>query len=157
MEQINKSPALAYSLSVIVAMLLLIVPWPMPFLIVAPDWVILSLIYWALATPEAAGVGKAWLVGLLVDVLTGQLMGQYAFTYAATVFLCVKQHKRIRNFPIIQQSLVIFLILLFARLLIFWLERIDHQVMPLYFWLPVLTGSIVWPVVYTVLRKVRLS
>lgn len=157
MVQINKSNSLAYWLTVILAMALIIIPWPFAVLIASPDWVILTLIYWALATPEEASVGKAWFVGLLVDVLTGQLLGQYALIYAFSIFLCIKQHKRIRNFPIIQQSLAIFVLLLIARILMFWIEHINHQLMPAYFWLPVLTGSIGWPVIYIVLNKLRFS
>lgn len=157
MVLINKSSSLAYWLTIIVAMLLRITSWSSPFLFAAPDWIILTLIYWALATPEEASVGKAWFVGLLVDVLTGQLLGQYALTYAVSVFLSVKQHKRIRNFPVIQQSLAIIAILLIARILMFWIEHINHQLVPLYFWLPVLTGGLMWPVVYILLSKIRLS
>ena len=157
MVQINKPNSLAYWLTVILAMALIIIPWPFSVLIAAPDWVILTLIYWALATPEEASVGKAWFVGLLVDVLTGQLLGQYALTYAFSIFLCIKQHKRIRNFPIIQQSLAVFVLLLIARILMFWIEHINHQLMPAYFWLPILTGSILWPVIYIVLNKLRFS
>ena len=138
------------------AMALTIFPWSSPLSIAAPDWVILTLLYWALATPETASVGKAWFVGLLVDVLTGQLLGQYALTYAVSIFICIKQHKRIRHYPVIQQSLSICAILLIAQILVFWIEHINHRVMPVYFWLPVLMGGIVWPVVFIVLRKIRL-
>ena len=100
-----------------------IIPWPTPVLISLPDWVLLTLIYWAFAIPETAGVGKAWFTGLLVDVLTGQLLGQYALAYAVSVFLSIKQHKRIRQFPIIQQSAFVCLLLLIAQLFIFWIER----------------------------------
>jgi len=133
-----------------------IIPWPTPVLISLPDWVLLTLIYWAFAIPETAGVGKAWFTGLLVDVLTGQLLGQYALAYAVSVFLSIKQHKRIRQFPIIQQSAFVCLLLLIAQLFIFWIERINHQSVPLYFWLPVLIGGLVWPLVSIVLRKIRL-
>ena len=156
MVQINKPTLLAYWLTVIIAMALRIIPWSSPVLMGAPDWVILTLIYWATVMPEEASVGKAWLVGLLVDVLTGQLLGQYALTYAFSVFVCEKQHKRIRHYPIIQQGLAIFAILLIAQFLVFWLEHINHQVLPFYFWLPVFTGGLLWPVLYFVLSKVRL-
>ncbi len=156
MGQINKPGAFAYWFTVIIAMALRIAPWSAVISVSAPDWVMLTLIYWVLATPEEASIGKAWIVGLLVDVLTGQLLGQYALTYAVSIFLCEKQHKRIRQFPIMQQSLAIFAILLLARILLFWIEHINHQLMPLSFWLPVLTGSLIWPVVAIVLSKVRL-
>ena len=153
MEQINKQTPLVYWLTLAIAMALSIVPWPFAALIAAPDWVLLTLIFWAVVAPEEAGVGKAWFIGLLVDVLTGQLLGQVALVYAFSIFLCIKQHKRIRNFPIIQQSLSVFTILLIAQFLMFWIEHINHQLLPAYFWLPVLTGALIWPVVYIVLNK----
>ncbi|NOR81211.1 MAG: rod shape-determining protein MreD [Methyloprofundus sp.] len=155
MVQVNKSRAVAYWLTVGIAMVLRVAPWSPFFSMIAPDWILLALIYWALATPEEASVGKAWIVGLLADVLTGQLLGQYALTYTFSIFLCAKQHKRIRNFPVIQQSLSVFVILFIASVLLFWIEHINHQLMPAYFWLPVLTGTLVWPVVYMVLSKIH--
>jgi len=132
-----------------------ILPLEGAWLIAMPDWVLVALIYWALAEPESASVGKAWLVGLLVDALTGQLLGQYALAYSVSIFLCIKQHKRIRQFPIIQQSLFVCLILFGAQFLIYWIESFSHQDMPVSFWLPVLTGGLAWPVVSFILRKVR--
>ncbi len=155
MVKIKLPILLAYWLSIIFAMALNIAPWSVPFLMAAPDWVLLTLVYWALAAPETASVGKAWLVGLLVDVLTGQLLGQYALAYAVSIFLSVKQHKRIRHYPIIQQSLAVLIILLLSRIFIFWIENIDHQSVPMNFWLPVFTGALVWPIVSLALRKIR--
>lgn len=156
MTKIKLPLLIAYWLTVVVAMALNITPWKGAFLMAFPDWVLLILIYWALAAPETASVGKAWIVGLLVDVLTGQLLGQYALAYAASIFLSVKQHKRIRHYLIIQQSLVVFMLLLFARVLVFWIENINHQPVPINFWLPVLTGAVVWPVVSLLLRNIRI-
>lgn len=153
--QIKQQTFLAYWLTVTVAMALNIIPWAAPILVAAPDWVVLTLIYWVFAMPESASVGKAWCVGLLVDVLTGQLLGQYALTYAFSVFLCEKQHKRIRQFPIIQQSLLVFAILLLSQFLLFWIEHMSHQVLPISFWLPALTGGVMWPVVSFILRSIR--
>lgn len=153
MVQTRQATLLGYWLTIIVAMALKIIPWSAPTLNLTPDWVLLVLIYWAFATPESASVGKAWFVGLLVDVLTGQLLGQYALAYAASIYLSVKQHKRIRHMPIIQQSLFVCVILLIAQILFFWVERINGQVVPVQSWLPVLTGGLVWPLVLFVMRK----
>jgi len=156
MTKIKLPLLVAYWLTVVVAMALNIIPWGGAFLMVTPDWVLLILIYWALVAPETASVGKAWVVGLLVDVLTGQVLGQYALAYAVSIFLSVKQHKRIRHYLIIQQSLVVFMLLLLARILVFWIENINHQPVSMNFWLPVLTGAIVWPVVSLLLRNIRI-
>ena len=155
MIQTRQATAFSYWLTIILAMALTIIPWPMPALYLAPDWVLLVLIYWALAMPETAGVGKAWFVGLLVDVLTGQLLGQYALAYAASIYLSIKQHKRIRHTPVIQQSLFVCLILLVTQIIVFWVERINSQAMPISSWLPVLTGGCLWPVILVLMRKIR--
>lgn len=156
MVQTSQATLIGYWLTVIIAMGLIIIPWSTPRLYLAPDWVLLILIYWALATPETAGVGKAWFVGLLVDVLTGQLLGQNALAYATSIYLTIKQHKRIRHNPIIQQSLFVCLILLVAQIIVFWIERINGQTMPMLSWLTVLTGGIIWPVILLLMRKIRI-
>ncbi|WP_080521635.1 rod shape-determining protein MreD [Methyloprofundus sedimenti] len=155
MVQIREVSLLGYWLTIVLAMALTIIPWSTPILDLTPDWVLLVLIYWALASPETASVGKAWFAGLLVDVLTGQLLGQYALAYAFSIYLSVKQQKRIRHTPIIQQSLFVSLILLVAQIIIFWVERINGQTLPMQFWLSVLTGGLVWPIILMLMRKIR--
>ena len=155
MVQTRQVSLLGYWLTIILAMALTIIPWSAPTLNLAPDWVLLVLIYWALASPETASVGKAWFVGLLVDVLTGQLLGQYALAYTVSIYLSIKQHKRIRHTPIIQQSLFVSLILLAAQIIIFWVERINGHAMPMQSWLPVLTGGLIWPIILMLMRKIR--
>ena len=66
MVQSRHATLLGYWLTIIVAMALTIIPWATPTLNLMPDWVLLVLIYWSLATPEAAGVGKSlvcWFTG----------------------------------------------------------------------------------------------
>ena len=48
---------IAYWVTIIGAMALNITPWSAPFLMVAPDWVLLTLVYWSLAAPETASAG----------------------------------------------------------------------------------------------------
>lgn len=155
MDQSSQPMLMGYWITVLVAMALAIFPWSSAFIYLAPDWVLLILIYWAFAMPETASVGKAWFVGLLVDVLTGQLLGQNALAYSVSIYLCVKQHKRIRQFPILQQSLFVCFILFIAQMLIFWVERVNGQIAPLNSWLPVLSGGVLWPGVVLLMRTIR--
>jgi rod shape-determining protein MreD len=145
-------------LTIVLAMCLRIAPMPGIMAVINPDWVLLSLIYWALAVPERVGIFHAWTFGLLTDVLMGRLFGQHALTYSLIIYLCLKLHKRLRQFPLIQQGLFIFFCLLLSQLLLFWIKNLQHpsQLHPS-FWLPVITGTLCWPLVYTALRFVRLS
>ncbi len=145
-------------LTLIIAMGLKIAPLPHAFAVYNPDWVLLTLIYWSLAFPERVGIFHAWTFGLLNDVLTGRLFGQYALAYALVIYLCLLAHKRLRQFSLIQQALFIFFCLLLSQLLLFFIKNIQHtaELKPT-FWLSVFTGTLCWPVVYTVLRFVRLA
>ncbi len=145
-------------LTLIVAMALKIAPLPGWFGLANPDWVLLTLIYWSLAMPERVGIFHAWSFGLLNDVLTGRLFGQYALAYSLVIYICLSLHRRLRMFPIIQQALFIFFCLLLSQLLLFFIKNYKQtaELNPT-FWLPVIVGTVCWPFVYTALRFVRLT
>lgn len=144
-------------LTLVLAMCLRIAPWPSELSIYNPDWVLMTLIYWSLALPERFGIFHAWTIGLLTDVLTGRLMGQYALAYSLVIYVCLKLHKRIRQFPLIQQGLFIFVCLLLSQLLVFLVKNLQNPAqIHASFWFPVLSGTFCWPLVYNILRFVRL-
>ncbi len=139
-------------------MCLRIAPWPGALAAFNPDWVLLFLIYWSLAQPEHVGILHAWAFGILVDVLTGRLLGQYALAYSVIIYICLKLHKRLRQFPLIQQGLFIFFCLLLSQLLLFFVKNLQSPAqLHASFWLPVITGTLCWPIVHGALRFVRLS
>jgi rod shape-determining protein MreD len=143
--------------TIIAAMYLRIAPWPDYLAYLNPDWVLLVLIYWTLAIPERFGIFHAWIFGLLTDVLTGRLFGQHALAYSLISYACIKLHKRLRQFPLLQQELFIFLFLLLAQLLLFWIKNLQNPGQLTWtFWIPVFTGTLCWPIVFKSLRFIRL-
>ncbi|MBS3964422.1 MAG: rod shape-determining protein MreD [Methylomonas sp.] len=122
-----------------------------------PDWVSLLLIYWCIALPERFGVFTGWLVGLLIDVLAGQLLGQNALIHALICYFCVKEHRRLRQFPLAQQCLFVLFCLLASRSIVFGIESMKATAhhLPPSFWYPVLSGTLLWPAVFLLLRKIR--
>jgi rod shape-determining protein MreD len=143
--------------TIVGAMYLRIVPLPDVLDILNPDWVLLVLVYWTLAIPERFGIFHAWGFGLLTDVLTGRPFGQYALAYSLISYVCIKLHKQLRQFPLLQQEIFIFLFLLLSQLLLFWVKNLENPgQLPLAFWIPVFTGTLCWPVVYKSLRFIRL-
>lgn len=158
--QITNSPYGFYRIifTIAIAMAMRIAPWPDLLAVLNPDWVLLSLIYWSLAVPERVGIFHAWTFGLLTDVLTGRLIGQYALAYSLVIYICLRLHKRLRQFPLTQQALFIFFCLLLSQLLLFFIKNAQHPAqIQATFWLPVFTGTLCWPLIYTVLRFVRLT
>ncbi len=138
------------------AMFLTLLPMPAPVQDFRPPWVALVLIYWCLALPQRVGIGWAWVSGVLVDVVSGALLGHHALGLSVMAFLVVQLHQRIRIFPLVQQSFSVLVLLLVERLLSLWVMGATGQPTPrLWYWMPALVGAVLWPWVYVVLRDVR--
>lgn len=140
------------------ALVLTVVPLPDWLRPVRPDWVGLVLIYWCLALPDRVGVVTGWFSGLLVDLLTGTLLGQHAMALAVIAWLTLRLHQRIRLFPVWQQALIILVLLVLHQLLALWVDRfIGRPGPPWYYWTPSLLGMLLWPLIYSALRTLRRS
>lgn len=144
------------STTLIVALVLTLLPlpeWAQPF---RPQWYTLALIYWCVALPQRVGVGTGWALGLIVDTLTGSLLGQHALSLSLIAFLCVKLHLRVRVFPLWQQSLTVLTLLALERLLSLWvMGATGYPTPPLLYWAPALVSMLLWPWVFIILRDIR--
>jgi rod shape-determining protein MreD len=142
----------------IVALLLTIIPLPDWARYLRPDWVGLVLIYWCMALPERVGVTAGWLMGLLVDLLTGTLMGQHALSLSVVAFITLKFHQRLRLVPVWQQTLTVLILLVLHQLLSLWISRIiGRPGAPWFFWISSVLGMVLWPFVHSLLRGMRLG
>jgi rod shape-determining protein MreD len=140
----------------LVALILTIMPLPDWIRYLRPDWVGLVLIYWCLALPERVGVFTGWIMGLLVDLLTGTLFGQHALSLTVIAYLTLKFHQRVRLFPVWQQAFIVLVLLVLHQLLALWISRIiGRPGVPLYFWLPSVLGMLIWPFIHGMLRGLR--
>lgn len=139
-----------------IAMLLTILPmpdWARPF---RPQWVTLVMLYWAIALPHRVGVGSGFIAGIILDVLTGTLLGQHALGLSVVTFVAIQLHQRIRVFPFWQQSLGILVLLVIEHLLALWVTGATRGNSPgLIYWSVPLIGALLWPWVFVTLRKVR--
>ena len=52
-----------------------------------PDFILLALIFWFFKNPNMVSISTFWLVGLVTDIFMGDLLGQYALTYASCYFI----------------------------------------------------------------------
>ncbi|MCY4420504.1 MAG: rod shape-determining protein MreD [Gammaproteobacteria bacterium] len=142
--------------TLLAALILMLIPlpdWAGPW---RPDWLAITLIYWVIAWPEHVGIGIAWILGLLVDVLFGTLLGQYALGFALLAFIAIRFHIRARNYPIYQQALFAGIALLPYMAILLWIQGIQGEDPKSWlYWAPVLTSMLMWPIVYKVLRAVR--
>jgi rod shape-determining protein MreD len=121
-----------------------------------PDWVTLVLIYWCLALPQRFGVGSGWLAGLVLDLVEHSLLGQNALAKAVVGFLANRFAFRVRMFPLWQQSVVVLFLLVIDAALVGWFQSLaGHGVADRSWWGTVVSGTILWPLLYLVLRDTR--
>ncbi|MCU7812927.1 MAG: rod shape-determining protein MreD, partial [Candidatus Thiodiazotropha sp. (ex Notomyrtea botanica)] len=95
-------------LTLLMGYFLTLIPLPEWAQTFRPQWVALILIYWCMALPERVGVGLGFIFGLLLDVLTGTLLGQHALGLSVVAFVTIKLHLRVRVMPLRQQVFTIF-------------------------------------------------
>jgi rod shape-determining protein MreD len=139
-------------MSVMLAMILMLIPLSDSWRFFRPEWVLLTLMYWAMALPRRVGVGYAWLVGLFMDVLLGGTLGVLAFAYALVVYLILHFHLQLRQFPLWQQALSLMSLILLVHIVTVFMTT---KVTGWHAWLPAIVSTLLWPIIYIFLRGVR--
>ncbi|MBI3344708.1 MAG: rod shape-determining protein MreD [Gammaproteobacteria bacterium] len=144
------------ALSLVSALLLTLLPMPAAAQVYRPEWVALVLIYWCLAVPERVGVGIAWVMGILLDVINGALLGQHALALAVVAYIAIKLHRQARLFPVWQQAFMVMLLIIMEQMLNLWVQGVIGQPPRSWkYWLPALTSMLLWPWVFFLLRDLR--
>lgn len=143
-------------ISLLLALVLAILPLPQALSPLRPEWVLLVLVYWGTAFPRRVGILTAAGMGLCLDILGQQLLGQNAITLAIVAFVVSQIYPRLRVFPVWQQAMVVGFLVLLTRSIDLWIRGASgFPPETLVFWLPVLTSALLWPLVYRVLRATR--
>ncbi|MCH7815622.1 MAG: rod shape-determining protein MreD, partial [Proteobacteria bacterium] len=114
-------------LSFFIAYLLAIVPFPQWAMHYRPEWVPMVLIYWAMALPYRIGIGSAWFVGLLLDILEGSILGVNAMSLVVIAYVTLSLHLRMRMFSSLQQSGLVLALVGLNLMLSHWLQIITGQ------------------------------
>ncbi len=143
-------------LTIILALMLTMMPLPDSVSAFRPDWVALIMIFWTMTVPRRISVGVAWIVGIFVDVSQGTLLGQHALALCAVAYVTVKFHLLMRVFPLMQLTATVFAILALYQFLLFWINGVVGINAPsISYWAPVITGTLIWPLLYTFVSGVR--
>ena len=122
----------------------------------APEWILLIIIYWAIALPSNNKLFLAFLSGILVDIVYGQVLGISSLFFVLLLYIILRLYNSLRYMTIAQQAVVLFIFILIKQHMLVWAyfiidRNIDYQAL--------LVGSIIsasiWPLIYYSLRFVR--
>ncbi len=142
--------------TLLVALVLTLIPLPPALDGLRPYWVALVFIYWCLETQGLITLGLAFTIGLLLDLLTGSLLGLHALSLVILVYLVTRFRARLRFFPTWQQALSVFALLLNDRIILLWILSLRGDPLPsLGFWLPPIVGTLLWLPIFLLLDRFR--
>ena len=144
-------------LSFFIAYLLAIAPFPEWAMNYRPEWVPMVLIYWTMALPYRVGIGSAWAVGLVLDVLEGTTLGVNALALVVVAYVALSLHQRMRMFSALQQSGLVLALVGLNLMLCNWLQILTGQSVSsnLVFLMAALTSAVIWPSLFQLLRQIR--
>jgi rod shape-determining protein MreD len=132
-------------LSLLLAFMLLLLPWSGLALQIRPDFMLLVIIFWLIRAPNLCNVGTAWFVGLFVDLATGGIFGQYALAYTVTAFFAVSYQRRLVLYTGTQQLFYVFLLLIISQAILLILKVFaGMQFIGWVYFLPSITGVLLW-------------
>jgi len=140
-------------LTLLVAVLANTVPMSGMALTLKPDFLALVLLYWCIQEPRLIGVGVAWCLGLMMDVVDATVFGQHALAYAVLAYGAGYFRRRVLRFSLWQQAAQVAVLLLLSSGLVL-LVRIAGGAPPPRWTYAVgsLTGALLWPLVTALLQ-----
>lgn len=132
-------------LSLLIAYIGILLPWSGVGLILRPDFLLLVIIFWMIRAPNLCNIGTAWAVGLLMDLATGSVLGQYALAYTIAAFFAATYQRRLVLFNHSQQLLYVFLLLLTSQVSLLILKMFTgSQPVGWQYFLPSISGVLLW-------------
>jgi len=149
-------PQWVLPVSLLVALMLMLLPLPPAVQPLRPYWLALVLAYWVIEDPDHVGLGLAFIIGLLGDLVTGSVFGEQALRLVVMAYILQRFRARLRFFPVSQQALAIGGLLL-NDCIVNAAIRIAVGMAPLHplHWASPLTGMILWPLAYVALDSLR--
>jgi rod shape-determining protein MreD len=133
-------------LTLVAALLLDLMPLTGWVLVLRPDFVALTLLYWGIHQPRKVGFLPAWLLGLAVDVAEGSLLGQHALAYSVMMFSAIALHRRVAMFDVRHQMLHVLVILLLMQVIVLVVRVAAGGEYPgWWYFVPSVIGALLWP------------
>ena len=102
--------------SFLMGLLLSLFPLPLHIRQWWPEWLLLMAIFWGIHQPQLFSVGTAFILGLVVDAITGSILAMHAIPYAMVVYLTRLWGQNFPLWTMIEQLLFISFLLVVATL-----------------------------------------
>ena len=109
-------------------------------------------------TPDRVGLGFAFCIGLLADLIFGGILGDQALRLVVMAFILQRFRARIRFFPLSQQALAMGGLLFNDRVIDAAIHLLaGERLLPWSYWWAPLLGMALWVPLYLLLDALRLG
>lgn len=122
---------------------------------VCPSWVMIFLVYWIITSSYQINIGTGFILGLILDIISGSVLGVHALSLSTLVYLIIR---RIYFFKYISIWLQSFFIVIFSFMnhsfivLLMTVSLIKMACFVNVLWSCILDGSM-WPITIFFMRK----
>ena len=145
-------------LSLLAALLLTLLPMPPALQPLRPYWLALVLAYWVMEDPDRIGLGWAFMIGVIADLVVGTLLGEQALRLVVITFILQRFRARLRFFPMSQQALAIGALLLNDRIVALAIRMtLGEPAVASLAWFSPLIGMLLWVPVFMLLDGLRMG
>ena len=118
---------------------------------------LMVLIYWNMALPKDIGLIWAMIFGFCLDINKEILLGSHVLLFLLISFLTQRYFHRLRALYMIQQSLFVAVVILIYQIFLILFFSEFRQSIFLELILLTLLSSLLWPVIFGILRKLRIK
>lgn len=118
---------------------------------------LMVLIYWNMALPKDIGLIWAMIFGFCLDVNKEILLGSHVLLFLLISFLTQRYFHRLRALYMIQQSLFVAVVILIYQIFLILSFSEFRQSIFLELILLTLLSSLLWPVIFGILRQLRIK
>ncbi len=134
-----------FIISLLIAALLNLIQIKIFNIDLTPDFILLTLIFYFFKSSALVTISLFWFIGLIVDIFMGDLLGQYALTYACCYFLAQYFVSKILLNNKYQKLLYIFLIFLSGQIIMLMINVMHDLHYPgASYFLQSITAVIIW-------------
>ena len=118
---------------------------------------LMVLIYWNMALPKDIGLIWAMIFGFCLDVNKEILLGSHVLLFLLISFLTQRYFHRLRALYMIQQSLFVAVVIMIYQIFLILFFSEFRQSIFLELILLTLLSSLLWPVIFGILRQLRIK
>jgi rod shape-determining protein MreD len=152
----TRALVIGFVASLLVAILFQLVRLPDALAAARPLWVPLMLAYWALREPRLSTLFPAFVCGLMLDALFGTVLGQHALGLVLVVYVVERLRSIFILFPLWQATFALIPAWVLFSFVMFWVDgATSHRADTWLRWLPVLSTTLFWPLLFSVMEALR--